>query len=86
MAGMFDYDDIKENYLPTYDRYWHEEARVPWLYSSGQGIMISYDDPQSLKEKAQYIKSESLAEVMFWELSGDDDQNSLVEALYSNLN
>ena len=60
-AGSFDYKDIKANYLPSYTRFWSTEAKVPWLYHPATGIMISYDDPESLGYKADYIKNQQLA-------------------------
>ncbi|MBI4508277.1 MAG: glycoside hydrolase family 18 protein, partial [Deltaproteobacteria bacterium] len=83
--GSFDYKDLKVNYIPKYTRYWHSEARVPWLYSAQEGIMISYDDPESMREKAKYVAEQDLGGVMFWELSGDDTESSLLGALYSTL-
>jgi chitinase len=84
-AGVFDYHDLKDHYLGTYDRYWSDEAQVPWLYNPQTKTMISYDDPQSLGVKARYVRDRNLGGVMFWDLSGDDAQHSLVNALQTNL-
>jgi GH18 family chitinase len=80
-SGSFGYQDLEENYLPTFTRLWHGEAEVPWLFSSETGIMISYEDPQSLGLKANYVLSHKLGGVMIWDLSADDDQNTLLNAL-----
>jgi chitinase len=66
-----------------YTRYWHDSAQVPWLYSPSAGVFISYDDPESLARKADYVQEWGLGGVMFWELSADD--SSLLETLYSRL-
>lgn len=84
-AGMFDYHDIKANYLPTFKRFWNEEAMVPWLYDEAQGIMISYDDPESIAKKGSYARENGLGGVMFWELSGDDAESSLLNAVNESL-
>jgi len=84
-AGVFDYSDIAANYVPSYTRYFHEEAKVPWLYDPATGIMISYDDPDSLGRKAAYVRDRGLGGVMFWELSGDDDAGALLGALNAEL-
>lgn len=83
--GILDYKDIKNNYLGTFTRYFSNDAKVPWLYNAQQGVMISYDDPDSMKTKAQYINTNNLGGAMIWELSGDDDQASLLTSLVSNL-
>ncbi|MGB0385146.1 MAG: glycosyl hydrolase family 8 [Ardenticatenaceae bacterium] len=84
-AGNFDYQDLKDNYLNRYTRYWNDEAKVPWLYNSKTGIMITYDDPESFAHKVDYIHHHTLAGAIFWELSGDDAQNSLLNTLYRGL-
>jgi chitinase len=81
--GAFDYATIKKTFIPTYTRFWHEEAKVPWLYNPTTGIMISYDDPESVGEKADYVKENKLGGIMFWELSQDGGE--LLQAIYSRL-
>jgi chitinase len=82
-SGFLDYEDIKNNYLGSYTRYWNQEAQVPWLYNPAQGIMISYDDPESIGIKADYINQHNLGGAMFWELSSDDAQASLLSTVYN---
>ncbi|CAF1261141.1 unnamed protein product [Adineta steineri] len=82
--GIYDYDDLKNRFLPTYTRYWDDASKVPYLYNSSTGIWISYDDLQSIGLKNDYIKNEQLAGAMFWELSGDR-KSELVGATYAAL-
>lgn len=88
--GLFDYKDLAANYVnaPGYTRYWHETALVPWLYNPAEGITIIYDDPESIRHKAEYILAHNLGGAMFWELSGDDTTrpDSLLVALHEALN
>ncbi|MBI2391958.1 MAG: glycoside hydrolase family 18 protein [Deltaproteobacteria bacterium] len=79
--GILDYHDIAANYLPTFTRKWDGDAKVPWLYSAARQIMISYDDAESLKLRAQYVDAKGLGGVMVWELSGDDKAHSLGRAI-----
>jgi chitinase len=83
-AGSFDYGEL-DAYLATYTRHWHDEAKVPWLYDPATGIMISYDDPESIGLKADYVNERGLGGAMIWELSGDDDAGSLLEAARARL-
>jgi chitinase len=88
-AGMFDYRDLVNRQLAAgsgYTRRWNDAAKVPWLYNPTTGIMISYDDPESMGNKADYVKTRNLGGMMFWELSGDDAQDSLLVAVHSRLN
>jgi chitinase len=80
-AGAFDYREIKDKYVSSFTAFWEDTARVPWLYDAAQGVMISYDDPRSLKEKAAYARSLGLAGVMIWQITGDDSEHSLLKAV-----
>ncbi|MEZ4314743.1 MAG: glycoside hydrolase family 18 protein [Polyangiaceae bacterium] len=84
-AGIFDYHDLAANYVPKMTRSWHEEAMVPWLYDAATGVMISYDDPESIQKKADYIQQKSLGGAMFWELSGDTADSALLSVLHTSL-
>jgi len=77
--GFYDYSDLKQNYINQngYQRYHHAEARVPWLFNPTTQIMISYEDPQSIREKAWLAKAAGLDGVMFWDLSSDRNKELL---------
>lgn len=83
--GVLDWHDLATNYLPTFTRKWDAEAKVPWLYDASRQIMISYDDPESLKARAQYVNDKNLGGVMVWELSGDDKAHTLGRAVREGL-
>jgi chitinase len=83
--GVFDYKDLAANYVGKMKRFWHDEAKVPWLFDVRRGLMISYDDPESLRLRAEYVRRNGLGGVMFWELSGDDARSSLLDALHKGL-
>jgi Chitinase len=70
-ANSILYSQVTSNYLdhPGYIRYFHPEAKVPWLFNGT--IFISYDDPESIWYKTEYIKANNMAGAMIWELSGD---------------
>jgi chitinase len=84
-TGSFGYQDLETNYLGIYTRSWHSEAQVPWLYNASTGIMISYEDPQSLALKAKYALAKSLRGLMIWELAADDAQHTLLNSLTASL-
>ena len=82
-AGVFDYKDLAAKYIGKgrFGRHWHAEAKVPWLFDAKRGIMISYDDPESLRAKARYVNSLRLGGMMFWELSADTPDSALLTAI-----
>jgi chitinase len=79
------YKNIAETLLknPAFVRHWDDVAKVPWLYNEAAKEWVSYDDPQSVRLKGEYIAAEKLAGAMFWELSQDD--GALLDALRAGL-
>ncbi len=71
--GIFAYWDIADNYIERngYLDYWHPMSKVPWLFNPHDGIMISYDNERSIREKAQFVKFRNLGGVCFWDFSLD---------------
>jgi chitinase len=67
-----------------YIRYWDAEASAPYLYNHETQTFISYDDPESLKKKCEYVINHKLAGVMFWEYSGDS-ANTLLDSINAGL-
>jgi chitinase len=80
-----DYHTIKADYLPKFQQFRHSQSEVPWLYDAASGTMLSYDDPDSIARKAEYVKEQGLGGVMIWELSDDDEERSMLTAISSRL-
>lgn len=85
-GGSFDYGDLVTDQVNRFERLWHGQARVPWLYDAESKTMITYDDPESLTEKAEYAREHGLAGIMIWEISQDSDDSALLGAVYETLN
>lgn len=64
-------------------RYCQDEAQEPWIYNPATGIMITFEDPQSVTLKAEYVSQHYLSGMMFWELSNDGGE--LLKAAYNPL-
>jgi chitinase len=67
-----------------FTRYWDEKAKAPYLWNPDSGIFISYEDEESIGHKIEYMKSQGLSGVMFWEYS-DDYRSILLNAIHTNL-
>jgi chitinase len=52
-------------------RYWDEVAGEPYLWNATTRTFVSYDDPQSLRGKAAFVRERHLGGVMYWEQSQD---------------
>jgi len=71
-TGAVRYYQIREVLNDGFTRYFDDVARVPWLYNPATRVWITYDDAESIGEKADYARQNGLGGLMFWELSGDD--------------
>ncbi|CBG90311.1 glycosyl hydrolase family 18 protein [Citrobacter rodentium] len=60
-----------------YKRYWDSQSRVPYLYSSSKQEFLTYDDPQSIREKVDYIKQQGFGGAIIWDISGDTPEHEL---------
>jgi chitinase len=67
-----------------YVRYWDAAADAPYLYNAAKQIFVSYEDPESLAAKCQYVKSHKLGGVMFWQY-GNDPSEALLKTIYDSL-
>ena len=65
--------------LPDADRQYYEAPATCSVWS-GENFW-SYDCPEALHRKMDYIRSHHLGGVMFWELSQDTDDGELLHAL-----
>lgn len=78
-----DWRTIKAGLLsdPRWQRHWHPVAQTPWLFNAGDRIFVSYEDPRSIAIRARFAKDHGLRGVFMWELTGDDEQHSLLQAM-----
>jgi len=78
-----DWRTIKARLLsdPKWQQHWHPTAQSPWLFNPGDHIFVSYEDPKSIGLRAQLAKDAGMRGVFMWELTGDDDQQNLLQAM-----
>ena len=62
-------------------RVWDAASMVPYLADESGRNCLSYDDPESVEAKGQYVNSGGLLGAMFWEYRGDTDKHDLLKAL-----
>ena len=67
-----------------YARFWDEKASVPYLYNAEKKFFVSYEDPQSIAAKCEYVIAQHLGGVMFWDYSSDPS-GALLHAIDNSL-
>ncbi len=83
ITDSLSYNKIKELYVTNKScQYaWNEKSSVPYMYCPDDKVFVSFDDERSVKEKVQYARLKKLKGIVFWKLSGDDKQHSLIHAI-----
>lgn len=80
------YGTILNNYVnkqtDTLKRYWDDRCKAPYIYDSETGLFISYDDPESIACKADFVVSKKLGGMMCWQTG--QDNGDLVQAFIDN--
>jgi chitinase len=84
--GEHSWPQLKTDFINRngYVRYWDTVAQAPYLWNATTHRFISYDDPQSIAAKADYVKSHHLGGIMYWE-QGEDPQGELLGAVWQSL-
>ncbi len=77
--GSVSYRNIVSLLKPNtgYRRYWDSDAYAPYLYNHSSKTFISYDDPQSVARKVDYVCMHNLGGIMYWEHFSDANHNEL---------
>ncbi|MEI6285756.1 MAG: glycoside hydrolase family 18 protein [Bacillota bacterium] len=80
-GAEYTYDGLKKNYFGKngFKRIWDNEASAAYLWNGSE--FITYDDTQSVADKARYVVSSNLRGLMLWEYSQNID-GELLNALY----
>ncbi len=64
------YADILER-LGNFARKWDDRAKVPYLISTLWNELVSYDDEESIRIKAQYMVDKNVHGCIIWEITDD---------------
>ena len=86
--GYLAYWDISANFLNDlsgFTRHWDSEGQVPYLYNEELRQFVTYEDVESAKLKASYIRDKGLGGAMIWELSTDSEEHELLDAVFQLL-
>ncbi|KAJ1868619.1 hypothetical protein LPJ78_000131 [Coemansia sp. RSA 989] len=79
MSGVWQYRHLRDQGLlktanstgEEWIRVWDHQSSTPWLYNPQMRRFISYDDPESVERKVEFVKSKNLKGMMVWSLHSD---------------
>jgi chitinase len=80
------YHDISGTFLSAgFVRYWDSVASAPYLYNPATHMFVSYEDPESIAAKCQYVLKHDLSGIMFWDYTSDSADHALLNSINRGL-
>jgi len=61
--------------------YWDSTAQAPYSYNIEKQLFATYDDSLSIARKTAYALKQNLGGIMFWEFSGDNLDEGLLDVI-----
>jgi chitinase len=85
-AGEYSYDALARDFLNKqgFKRMWDNSAKAPYLWNPDSATFITYEDGESLKAKAGFVKSQGLGGIMYWQ-HGHDPAEVLLSTIFEQL-
>ncbi|WP_232696755.1 glycoside hydrolase family 18 protein [Brevibacillus daliensis] len=65
---------------PSFKQYYDPVSKATYLYSVARQEMFSFEGPQSLQDKVDYVKKNNYGGIIVWDLSGDHE-NELISII-----
>lgn len=84
-AGVVDYKKLP---VSGSIEMWDDEAKAPYALDAARRNIDTYDNTQSILEKAEYVKAKGLGGIILWESSGDfpyTHSRSVMKTLHDHL-
>ncbi|WEK20119.1 MAG: glycoside hydrolase family 18 protein [Candidatus Pedobacter colombiensis] len=84
VANFIDYKDVVK--LNGFKNQWDDDAKVPFLENDKGEFVCSYENPESIAIKCNYILTHGMLGAMYWEYAGDTEEGVLIKAVYLGVN
>ena len=68
-----------------YEERWDEQAQAPYLVDKDGRLVFGFENARSLAAKCRYVQQRGMKGAMYWEYSGDNDENVLRRAVYEGI-
>jgi chitinase len=84
IANFIDYKEVIK--LSGFKNQWDSLAKVPYLENDKGEFVCTYENPESIKIKCEYLLNRGMLGAMYWEYAGDTEDGVLRKAVYTNVN
>jgi len=64
---------------------WDDVAKAPYMVDIQGQVVTNHENPRSVAEKCRYLLKNGMRGAMYWEYSQDDDNLTMVKAVYNSV-
>jgi len=64
---------------------WDDTAKAPYMVDEEGKVVTNHENPRSIAGKCNYLLTNGMRGAMYWEYSQDDDNLTLVKAVYNGV-
>jgi len=79
-----DYKDFVNSFT-GFEEYWDDTAQAPYRYDRQRKLFATFDNQRSISLKTQYAIDQGLQGIMFWELSLDQRDEGMLDAIVNTV-
>lgn len=85
-VGYHGWTMLQRDYIDKngFQRHWDADAKAPFLWNADTRHFVSYEDAQSLRAKADFVRANRLGGIMYWE-QDSDPKGELLDTLWRDL-
>jgi chitinase len=80
LTNFLNYKNIVK--LTDYTTNWDDIAKAPYLTNADGKFVCTYETPQSIALKCDFLKKKGMLGAMYWDYDGDDEDGTLRKAVY----
>lgn len=80
ISNFIDYKNILK--LTGYTTHWDDTAKAPYLTDADGKFVCTFENPQSIALKCDFLLKKGLLGAMYWDYDGDDEDGTLRKAVY----
>ena len=83
IKGFIDYKDLLN--LQGFEQKWDDEAKAHYLVNAQGELILTFETPESIALKCDYVHGQGLLGAMYWEYVGDTEGGVLRDAVYKGI-
>lgn len=83
IKGFIDYKDLLN--LQGFEQKWDDEAKAHYLVNAQGELVLTFETPESIALKCDYVYGQGLLGAMYWEYAGDTEGGVLRDAVYKGI-